>query len=77
MTPESEVLDSVLSRSARLPEAALHCLEGLDATPAGENQPESGTVLLALLDLLESPPKESHRKRALEMIAAARRSLAA
>ena len=60
---EAKVYRDSLTRAIQFPEAALDVLE----TPEGEISGARGWTyvsVLAVLDLLEKPPREAHRKRA-------------
>jgi transcription elongation factor GreA len=65
----ANVFREVLLHPAQSPEAALDILETDDpGIPAGRGR--SYVSMLAVLDLLEKPARESHRKRAQALIAA-------
>ncbi len=60
---------SVLSEAAVRPEAALQVLEeGLPADEPPAGPAWTAPLLGAFLDLLEAPPRETHRKRALALM---------
>jgi transcription elongation GreA/GreB family factor len=64
---EAKVYRDILTRALESPEGALEVLE----TPDGEISGGSGwsyVSTLAVLDLLEKPPREAHRKRAQALI---------
>jgi transcription elongation factor GreA len=60
----------VLERGRNLPEAGLHLLEAAGSDPSLTGETDLPPRLLAcLLDLLERPPRETHRKRAMALLA--------
>jgi transcription elongation factor GreA len=64
-----ETARAVLEEPTRRPEAALFLLEMEPEDAGAGTDDEPGTRLLAVLDLLERPPRDAHRKRALVLLA--------
>ena len=60
----TEAADTVFLHPLDLPEAVLYLHDTLD----DETRRSGASRLLALLDLLEAPPRETHRKRALALL---------
>jgi transcription elongation factor GreA len=64
-----QAVDQVLAAAQSYPEAALHILEMTEGRVAlGRSPDRSRSLFVATLDLLEDPPRESHRKRAMAML---------
>jgi len=60
---------AALSAAGERPEAALHVLEEGLPSLAASPDPNAKLLVTALVDLLETPPRETHRKRALALLA--------
>ena len=65
-----ETAERVFREAARYPEAALHILEEGLAHPGFPGPSPEGNVslLLGLIELLDRPPRETHRKRARALV---------
>jgi transcription elongation factor GreA len=68
---EEAVFRAILARASEAPEAALDILETESAEEIPRGPGWSHAFLAAVLDLIEKPPREAHRKRAQALIDAA------